>query len=105
VDDGVQEFLDAGVEPAQIDGWRAEMEGGDDDMPTFAVFPCNWDAVMVFRRTAYFGFWHRVGPDAVPVNLNDDTVLNIMRMMGRENDLDLFDQVMTIGGAAAAALR
>lgn len=71
---------------------------------SFKVFPCNWDAVGIFMRVARFGFWYRVGMDAVPVNLNDATVINVMRMMGRETDLELFDQVMTIGGAAASTL-
>lgn len=90
--------------PDQVDAWRAEMER-EEEPPTFAVFPCNWDAVQIFYRAASFGLWHRAGMDAVPVNLNDTSVLNIMSMMDRENDLELFDQVMTIGQVAAPALR
>lgn len=50
-------------------------------------------------------YWERAGVQALPVGLQPEAVNMVLTKLGRGDNFDLFEDLMTIGDGAAAALR
>ena len=69
----------------------------------FQVFPCNWDAIVLFMRVN--NQWLRAGMTGIPTGINHAVVWPVMEAMGRPLDLTLFDQFRVMESAAIPGLQ
>jgi hypothetical protein len=76
--------------------------GARDTPDLFAVFPGNWDAVILFLRECRQVI--TVG-GGVPVAIDHGAIWATMRAMGRGDDLELYDDVLLMESVAIRELQ
>ena len=95
-----------GVSEEQIERYLNERGNQEDDEQAnnneFEYWPENETAINVFMRARRF--WQRAGFSGLPHALDPVAVDLVMRRMGHQADMDLFEDVMTIGDGAVRAI-
>lgn len=94
-----------GVNEAQIDAFIAahETDGDDEESDVFEYWPDTEQAVHTFWRVCRY--IERIGIDGQPAGLKPEAVNMVLDKLNQGDDLQLFDDLMTIGEGQAAALR
>lgn len=93
-------FRTMGVSEEQVERYLASRRAMVEvDPEPFAVWPGNERALEVFLVLA--GSWRCRGMQGVPIGLDEGAIHARMQVMGAPHDVELFDDVVAMGRAAA----
>ena len=100
-DELAEEYRALGVDEEQIDA-HLEQRQQAGTSESFLVWEENQPALDLFFAVA--GSWQRVGLKACPVGLDEQAIFIRMQVMGKDRDLELYDDVVAMGRVAAAEI-
>lgn len=93
-------FRSLNVDEEQIQQYLASRRAMVEVEPEpFGIWPGNEKSLDLFQ--AVFGSWRFQGMAGVPVGLDEAAIHARMQVMGEARNLDLFDDVVAMGRAAA----
>ncbi len=96
-DELADEYRALGVEEEEIQAYLAQRQ--QDVGGSFLLWAENRQALDLFF--AVVGSWQRAGMKACPVGLNEQAIYIRLQVMGKDRDLELYDDVVAMGRVAA----